>query len=217
MVSLYSAKKGFLLNVVMVIHVLAFVFSDHWVNRRSQFTFMGHGDFLLYKNTERNFEVKCAFRFIVRTLNRNCVFIARFQQGCEDWEIKQKKLSFVAIFFFLFIGRKLTAWPANKCPQKMDCSCAMSSNFVWLQIIFRLCVNETTLSSLLRSLLSENGRLFRFPKIFLKKNKHGDRMIKQLSNSVIAKYRDLSVSRRSIICRSRIIDLLAADKSRYFA
>ena len=46
-------------------------------------------------------------------------------------------------------------------------------------------------------------------------------MIKQLLNSVIAKYRDLSVSRRSIICRSRrlrqIIDLLATDKSRYFA
>ena len=46
-------------------------------------------------------------------------------------------------------------------------------------------------------------------------------MIKQLLNSVIAKYRDLSVSRRSIICRSRrlrqIIDLLASDKSRYFA
>ena len=45
-------------------------------------------------------------------------------------------------------------------------------------------------------------------------------MIKQLLNSVIAKYRDLSVSRRSIICRSRrlrqIIDLLATDKSRYF-
>ena len=105
MVSLYSAKKGFLLNVVMVIHVLAFVFSDHWVNRRSQFTFMGHGDFLLYKNTERNFEVKCAFRFIVRTLNRNCVFIARFQQGCEAWEIKQKKLSFVAIFFSFSLAK----------------------------------------------------------------------------------------------------------------
>ena len=42
------------------------------------------------------------------------------------------------------------------------------------------------------------------------KNKLGD-WIKQLLNSVIAKYRDLSVSRRSIICRSRIIDL------RYFA
>ena len=40
-------------------------------------------------------------------------------------------------------------------------------------------------------------------------------------NSVIAKYRDLSVSRRSIICLSlrlrQIIDLLATDKSRYFA
>ena len=47
-------------------------------------------------------------------------------------------------------------------------------------------------------------------------------MIKQLFNSVIAKYRDLSVSRRSIVCLSlrelrQIIDLLATDKSRYFA
>ena len=38
-------------------------------------------------------------------------------------------------------------------------------------------------------------------------------MIKQLLDSVIAKYRDLSVSRRSNL----IIDLLATDKSRYFA
>ena len=36
-------------------------------------------------------------------------------------------------------------------------------------------------------------------------------MIKQFSNSVLVKYRDLSVARRSII------DLLATDKSRYFA
>ena len=53
------------------------------------------------------------------------------------------------------------------------------------------------------------------------KNKLGDRMIKQFLNSVVAKYRDLSVSRRSIICLSlrlrQIIDLLATDKSRYFA
>ena len=51
--------------------------------------------------------------------------------------------------------------------------------------------------------------------------KNSDRMIKQLLNSVIAKYRDLSVSRRSIICLSlqlrQIIGVLAADKSRYFA
>ena len=46
-------------------------------------------------------------------------------------------------------------------------------------------------------------------------------MIKQLLNSVIAKYRDLPVSRTSIICLSlwlrQITDLLATDKSRYFA
>ena len=46
-------------------------------------------------------------------------------------------------------------------------------------------------------------------------------MIKQLFNSVLAKYRDLSVSRRSIIClclrHRQIIDLLATHKSRYFA
>ena len=53
------------------------------------------------------------------------------------------------------------------------------------------------------------------------KNKLGDRIIKLLLNSVIAKYRDLSGSRRSIICLSlrlrQKIDLLATDKSRYFA
>ena len=52
------------------------------------------------------------------------------------------------------------------------------------------------------------------------KKQLGDRMIKQLLNSVIAKYRDLSVSRRSIICLSlqlqQIIDLLTTGKSRYF-
>ena len=118
--------------------------------------------------------------------------------------------------FFLFIGQKPTTWPANNCLQIMVCSCAMSFNCFWLQILFCSCVNETTLFSVLRSLLHENGRSLRFPKIFL-----GDRMIKQLLNSVIAKYRDFSVSRRSIICFSlrlrQIIDLLATDKSRYFA
>ena len=46
-------------------------------------------------------------------------------------------------------------------------------------------------------------------------------MIKQLLNLVIAKYCDLSVSRRSIICLSlrlwQINDLLATAKSQYFA
>ena len=84
----------------------------------------------------------------------------------------------------------------------------------WLQIIFCSCVKETVFFSFLRSLLRENGRSLRFPTIFIKKqtNKLGDRMIKQLLKSVIAKYRDLSVS-----CRWQIIDLLATDKSQYFA
>ena len=52
--------------------------------------------------------------------------------------------------------------------------------------------------------------------------KNSGRIIKQLLNSVIAKYRDLSVASGSITCRSRlmlrqIIDPLATDKSRYFA
>ena len=46
-------------------------------------------------------------------------------------------------------------------------------------------------------------------------------MIKQLLNSVLAKHRDLSMACRSIIClclrHRQIIDLLATDKSRYFA
>ena len=46
-------------------------------------------------------------------------------------------------------------------------------------------------------------------------------MIKQLLNSAVAKYRDLPVARKSIIClrlrHRKIINLLATDKSRYFA
>ena len=53
------------------------------------------------------------------------------------------------------------------------------------------------------------------------KKKFGDRMIQQLLNSVIAKCRYLSASRRSIICLSRrlwqIIDPLFTDRSRDFA
>ena len=72
-------------------------------------------------------------------------------------------------FFFLFIGREPTMWPANNCLQILVCSCAMLSNCVWLQIIFCSYVKETVLFSFLRSLLHENGRSLRFPRIFIKK------------------------------------------------
>ena len=55
---LIQLKIFFLLNVVIPLHVLAFDFSGSW-DTRSSFTFMGIGDYVLYKNTERNFEVTC--------------------------------------------------------------------------------------------------------------------------------------------------------------
>ena len=65
----------------------------------------------------------------------------------------------------------------------MVCSCTMSPNFVWLQIVFRSSVNETTLFFFLLALLKIAGS-----KIFiLKSNKLNDRKIKQLLNSVIQK------------------------------
>ena len=79
--------------------------------------------------------------------------------------------------------------------------------------------NETTLFSFLRSLCGKMAYCFTSRRYSLK-NKLGDRMIKRLLNLVIAKYRDMSVSRRSIICLGRrlrqMIDLLATDKSRCF-
>ena len=99
----------------------------------------------------------------------------------------------------------------------MVCSCAMSSNCVWLQIIICSCVNETRLFSFLWSFLREKkGRSLRFPKIIIRKQTWWSN-----DKTIIMFYRDLSVSRISIICLSvrlrQIIDLLATDKSRYFA
>ena len=99
----------------------------------------------------------------------------------------------------------------------MVCSCAMPSNRVWLQIIICSCVNETRLFSFLWSFLREKkGRSLRFPKIFIRKQTWWSN-----DKTIIMFYRDLSVSRISIICLSvrlrQIIDLLATDKSRYFA
>ena len=71
--------------------------------------------------------------------------------------------------FFLFVGWKPNTGLANNCLQIMVCSCTKSFNCFWLQIPFCSCINETTLFSFLRSLLPENGRSLRFPKIFVKK------------------------------------------------
>ena len=107
----------------------------------------------------------------------------------EDWclEYKYKILIFatkqskriwstiiLSKFFFLFIGREPTSWPPNNCLQLQwsahaQCRPTVFGSSVWLQIIFCTCVKETVLFSSLRSLLRENSRSLRFPRIFIKK------------------------------------------------
>ena len=97
----------------------------------------------------------------------------------------------------------------------MFCSCEMSSN-CWLQIILCLRVNDTTLFSFfilvprqatpeqlgLQDHVTKKLRALgtRMLLLSIARDKLGDRMKKQLLSSVIVKYRDLSVSCRSISC-----------------
>ena len=96
----------------------------------------------------------------------------------------------------------------------MFCSCEMSSN-CWLQIIFCSRVNETTLFSFfilvpratpeqlgLQDHVTKKRRALgtRMLLLSIAQDKLGDRMKKQLLSSVIVKYRNLSVSCRSISC-----------------
>ena len=127
-------------------------------------------------------------------------------------------------FFFLCIGRTPTTWPANNSLQIMVCWawCAMSPivfGFKCLAESRVLFMRKRNHAFLLLAIALTSRMADRFASgRYLLKNKLGDRMIKQLLNSVTAKYRDYSVSRRLIICLSlRLIDLLATDKSRYFA
>ena len=132
--------------------------------------------------------------------------------------------------FLSFHWGQPTTWPANNCPQIMVCSCAMPSNCVWLQLIFCTCVKETVLFSFLRLLLCENGRWLRFPRIFIKKQTRwsNDKTIIELGYCKISWFVSVSqinyLEKRpgdEVVCLSlwlrQIIDLLATDKTRYFA
>ena len=96
--------------------------------------------------------------------------------------------------FFLFIGRKPTAWPANNYLQIMVCSCAMLSTCVWLQIIFCSCVNETTLLSFCDRSCVKRGRSLRFPKIVVKKQTwwSNDKTIIKLDYRKISRFASVS-------------------------
>ena len=101
----------------------------------------------------------------------------------------------------------------------MVCSCTMSFNCFWLQILFCSCINETTLFSFLRSLLYENGRSLRFLKIFLKKQTRwsNDKTIIELSYCKISWF--VGVSQINYLPQpfASANNLLPTDKSRYFA
>ena len=102
--------------------------------------------------------------------------------------------------FFLFIGWEPTTWPVNNCLPIRSAHAQLCHPYcVWLQIILCSCMTETPVFSFLWSLFRENGS---FPRIFIKKQTWSlnDKII--LLNSVIKKYHDLSVSRRSVICLS---------------
>ena len=85
------------------------------------------------------------YMYVLLLVMKNQPDIAANQKQKIFWMNNNAK-SFEANFFFLFIGREPTMWPANNCLQIMVCSCAMPSNCVLLQLIFRSCIKETVLS-----------------------------------------------------------------------
>ena len=135
---------------------------------------------------------------------------ANQKQKYSEWIIMQ--IIIQSKFFFLFIGREPTTWPANNCLQIMVCSCAMPSNCVWLQIICS-CIKETVLFSFLWSLLRENGRSLRFPKILIEKQTwwSTDKTIIELG------YRKISWFVIVLQINYLLKPKLATVKSQYFA
>ena len=83
------------------------------------------------------------------------------------------------VFSFLSIGRGSTTWPANNCLQIMVCSCVIGTFSREKWQIASLSCQEVI-------------------KIWKQTWWSNDKLL----NSVIIKYHDLSVSRRSIICLS---------------
>ena len=114
-----------------------------------------------------------------------------------------KPYYYLMYFSFLFIDWEPTTWLVNNCLQ----ICAL------LQIVFCTCVIETTYALIWKSV----------PRAVRKWYDRFSWSSAQRSNDkfVIAKYRDLSESRRSISCLSlrlrQISGQVATDKARYFS
>ena len=123
---------------------------------------VGHIDLRLGEIVYKSVFCNISFSWLLPLDGFKFIFLCRVY-----WQ--WKRLIIRSKFFFLFIGREPTKWPANNCLQIMVYLCAMPSNCVWLQIIFCAFVQETVLFSFLRSLLRENCRSLCFPTIFITK------------------------------------------------
>ena len=70
-------------------------------------------------------------------------------------QVKIKCIIIRCKFFSLFIGREPTMWPTNNCLQIMVYSCELSSNCIWLQIIFCSCDHSFVKMAACRRYLSK--------------------------------------------------------------
>ena len=124
-------------------------------------------------------------------------------------------------FFFLFIGWQPTTWPANNCPQIVVCSCAMPFNCVWLGIIIILhirkrkpCFSPSCDRSCVKMADGFTSRGYSLKKQTRCLN---DKTIIELGYRKISWF--ISISQINYLPQplASVIDLLATDKSRYFA
>ena len=126
-------------------------------------------------------------------------------------QLKIKCIIIRCKFFSPFIGREPTTWPTNNRLQIMVYSYAISSNCVWLQIIFCSCDHSFVKMTACWRYLSKKKNLA---------TEWWNNYWTQLSQNIS---RVLSVESRSIIYLGfnirlwQIIDLLATVKTRYFA
>ena len=120
-------------------------------------------------------------------------------------------------FFFLSIGQESTTWPANNWLQIMVCSCVVSFKLVLLQIIFCSCVIGTTFSREKWQITSLSCQ--EVIETWKQTWWSNDKTIIELGYRKISWF--LSVSQVNYLPQPsglrQIIDLLATDKSRYFA
>ena len=105
-------------------------------------------------------------------------------------QVKIKCITIRCKFFSLFIGQEPTTWPTSNCLQIMVYSNAMSFNCVCLQIIF--CSRHAITLSWKWQLVEDISHIYQT------KKKLSYWMMKQLWNSVIAKYQSCFVSGEQI-------------------